>query len=206
MATKDKVWEIEVPEKRSGGGDYILPPEDNHPAVCVGVIDLGTQRQPKYQSAEMEDVHLIYLLWELVEIEGQPVLGRQFRASLHEKSGLRHFVNSWVGQQRDGEKFNVFSLAGKPCLLNVIHEVKEKGTFARIEGATPLPRIKGKPMELSAPSHEPVALTVEEFAEVPKWVPKTFGKYPGEMMVDSLELRGARARDDDRDEYVPDDD
>ncbi len=198
-----KIWEIEVPEKGSGGEDFVLPPVGNHPAVCVAVIDLGTQRRLKYQSQETEDVRMVYLCWELVDVEGSPVVGREFRVSLHEKSGLRHFVDSWTGAKKDGERFNIFTLSGKPCLLDIKHAESRDGTrtYSKIEGAAALPRVKGKLMEISPPTHEPVALKLAERDGLPNWVPYSFGKSIAKVMSDALELRG---KADDSDEYVPD--
>ena len=205
-----KTWDVPVPEKGSGGGDYVLPPEGNHAAVCVAVIDLGTQRQLKYQTktGEMEDVRKVYLVWELVDVEGNPLIGRDFKVSLHEKSGLRHFVDSWIGAQKDGSSYNLFALSGKPCLLNVKHhESREGKTFGRIEGATPLPKIKGKPMEISAPTHEAIALSIAERDQVRAWVPYLYGRSVKDWMSDAKECRRSQpAGKEGDDEYDPDDD
>jgi hypothetical protein len=203
--TATKTWDVEVPAKGTGGGDYDPPPEGNHPAVCVAVIDLGTQSRQKFNSQEREDVRMVYLVWELVDLDGTPLVGRDFRVSLHEKSGLRHFVDSWIGAQKDGQKFNLFALTGKHCLLNVKHKASKDGerTFARIEGATPLPRIKGKPWELPAPAHDPVALTVAEHAEVPAWVPHLYGRSLKEWLADARENR-RQSEGEGGDEYSPD--
>jgi hypothetical protein len=205
MTAATKTWDVEVPAKGTGGGDYDPPPEGNHPAVCVAVIDLGTQSRQKFNSQERENVRMVYLVWELVDLDGNPLVGRDFRVSLHEKSGLRHFVDSWIGAQKDGQKFNLFALAGKQCLLNVKHKASKDGerTFARIEGATPLPRLKGKPWELPAPAHDPVALTVVEHAELPAWVPHLYGRSLKEWLADARENR-RQPEGEDGDEYSPD--
>jgi hypothetical protein len=205
-----KTWEVDVvADTGKGGGDIPeAAPEGNWPAVCVAVIDLGTQNQKKYQSQEMEEVRKIFLVWELMDVEGSPLVHRDFRASMHEKAGLRNFLSTWIGPQANGTKFNFFALTGKQCLLNVTHTHSKDGekTWAFADKATPLPKIKGKPWELPAPSHDPVAIAVNEADQLPGWLPYLWGRPIKEWLAGAKENRRKPAgrRQQAADEYSPD--
>src|SRR5215471_4908565 len=187
-----KTWKVPA-RSGNGGGALEVPEEGNHTAVCVALIDLGHQLRRKYQSAEEEWQPMLYLAWELVDLDGRPLVGRDFKLSLHEKSGLRHFIEQWIGKLADGADFDLISLAGRACLLNVVHETEGERTFVRIEGASPLPKVKGKVVQCEAPSHEPCALTIEEHEQVPLWLPYLYGRSLREWRGTSRERRGKAA-------------
>jgi hypothetical protein len=208
MATK--TWEVDVVADKGAGGGNVpdAAPEGNWPAVCVAVIDLGTQSQRKYQSQEREDVRKILLIWELVDVEGNPLVDRDFRASMHEKAGIRQFLTSWIGPQKNGVKFDFFQLVGKTCLLNVTHSHSKDGerTYANADKATPLPAAYKKPGMMPAPTHEPIAIRVGEAHELPAWVPYHFGRPVKEWLASARENRRTTTGTSqaDGDEYSPD--
>ena len=181
---------FKVPARSSGDGQqYELPPADNHAAVCVAIVDLGHQLRRKYQSQEQEYQPLVYFCWELVDLPSRPLIGREFKVSMHEKAGLRHFVEQWSGKVQDGEDFDLFSLKGKPCFLNVIHEKKGEKTYARIESATPPPKVKNKRVEVEAPEHEPFTWAPDDgkLSDIPDWLPWLYGREIADWIKDSKE-------------------
>ena len=116
-----------VPDS-SGGGTPA--PEGNHLAVCVGVIDLGTQYSKFYDTWKPK----VMIQWELSDElmgDGRPfVISRRFTLSLHENAGLRKILNSWRGRPFTPEEaagFDIAKVLGKPGMVNVVHEPKEGG-------------------------------------------------------------------------------
>lgn len=202
-------WKVPARSGQGGNGEQRdIPEAGNHAAVCVAVIDLGHQLRRKFQSSEEEYQPLLYLCWELVGLDGRPLVGRDFKVSLHEKAGLRHFVEQWCGKLVDGADFDLCSLAGRPCLLNVLHDVKGDRTFARIEGASPLPKIGKKVVEVEAPEHDPIVALIDERKKLPDWLPWLYGRSLPEWLADSRERKGQprqqdREPGDEEEEEVP---
>ena len=93
-------------------------------AVCIGVIDLGTQ--PVEFEGEKKQQHKLIITFELSEQmgDGRPfVANREFTVSLHEKAGLRKFLAGWRGRDFNAEElagFDLKNLLGKGCLLSMI--------------------------------------------------------------------------------------
>lgn len=129
----------------AGSGTKFTPaPAGTHAAVCCDVRDLGVlsvewQGQTKKQ-------HKILVSWQIDEArdDGKPYLvSRRYTLSLHEKSGLRKDLESWRGRPfSEGElqQFDVETIMGKPCLLNVIHRTSGGDTYANVAGVMAMPK------------------------------------------------------------------
>lgn len=132
----------------NSGGQTV--PAGTHVARCYQIIHIGTILDT-YQGEEklVNKVRLVFELpLELADFgKGeQPFsIGRDFTLSMHEKSGLRAFVQGWLGKaMSDGEasKFDIATLLGREGMLNVMHRTANTGrTYADIKGASPL--VKG---------------------------------------------------------------
>lgn len=165
---------------KGGDGNYEKAPPGNHPAVCVGMIDLGTQLN-NYQGNEKYE-HRVYFVWELVgekNTEGKNfLLGIDLNISLSELAKLRKWIEARTGQQiPDGAEYDISAELGKPCLLNVIH----KNGYPKIDSLSSLP--KGMPTPVSTIT--PVALTLDEIkagATIPAWVPWSYGEPISEIV------------------------
>lgn len=125
--------------------NFIPAPAGVHAAVCVDEIDLGYVANRFYPDAD--DVLTVRLVWQIAEemSDGKPFLiKKEYRASLHEKAGLRKDLESWRGRPfTEAEKvgFDLENVVGMPCMLNIIHKTGSKGgTFANIAAVMPLPR------------------------------------------------------------------
>lgn len=129
------------------GGNFQPAPVGVHQAVCVDVIDLGVlettwQGQTKKQ-------HKVNLAWQINEDrdDGKPFLVfKRYTLSLHEKAGLRKDLESWRGRKftRDEEMgFDVETIIGANCLLNVTHNNVGDKTYANVVSIMPL--AKGMP-------------------------------------------------------------
>jgi hypothetical protein len=76
---------------------------------------------------------------------GKPfVVSRRFTISLHKKAALRAAIESWRGRAlteteiRDG--FDLESLIGSACSLNVVHVARDGATFANVSSIMRLPK------------------------------------------------------------------
>lgn len=132
----------------SGAGQTV--PAGTHVARCYQIIHIGTIVDT-YQGEE-KLVNKVRIVFELpLETADfgkgeQPFsIGRDFTLSMHEKSGLRAFVQGWLGKamsDAEANKFDIATLLGKECMLNVMHRTANTGrTYADIKGASPL--VKG---------------------------------------------------------------
>ena len=136
-------------QTNNGGGGQTVP-AGTHVARCYQIIHIGTILDT-YQGEEklVNKVRLVFELpLELADFgKGeQPFsIGRDFTLSMHEKSGLRAFVQGWLGKaftDAEASKFDIATLLGKEGMVNVMHRTANTGrTYADIKGASPL--VKG---------------------------------------------------------------
>lgn len=164
---------------KESGTDYPVLPVGNYPAVCYAVWDLGLQ-QGSYQGKPTV-THKIIIAWEVSEkmetadkYNGKRyVVTKWYTLSLGKKSNLRPDLESWRGKEFTAEEcksFDVETLIGTNCLLNIIHD--EKGR-AKVSSIAPL--LKGIPLMMpenktAAPAWVikfiEKALTMEQASEV----------------------------------------
>jgi hypothetical protein len=118
-----------------------------HQGVCVDVVDLGILEVTYAGVAKKQ--HKINVAWQISELrdDGKPFLVfKRYTLSLHEKAGLRKDLEAWRGRKftRDEEMgFDVESIIGANCLLNVTHTEKAGKVYANVASVTPL--MKGMP-------------------------------------------------------------
>lgn len=134
---------------KAGGKDYELVPAGLHHARCFAVIDMGvhdTGFQDEYgvdQTAMKVQFSFELLGEETLRDDGKPhVISAEFTNSLHEKSKLRPFLESWRGKPFTPEELDGFELAnvlGKYCTIQIMHGTSKKGKdFAYVNNALPL--------------------------------------------------------------------
>ena len=148
--------------KDSGGGDYTPPPQGTHPAVCIAVIDLGTQYSELYQKSQQK----VLLGWELdadpPRADGAAhTAWKRFTLSLHQKAGLRAALEAWRGRNFTAEElagFDLANIAGKGCLITITHVEREGKKYANVAGISALP----KGLTAPAASKEPTIFRVDE--------------------------------------------
>jgi hypothetical protein len=164
--------------------DFEMVPAGNHIAICTGVIDLGIQPG---SGMYPDPKHQVYIRFELptetisYEKDGQQVtgpmsVGRTLTASMSEKANLRKLIESWFGKKFPTDDvaadFDVKTLLGRKCLLNVTHTEKGQKVYANIANATPIP----KGMSADYPQHNPsvyFSLASSDQAvydKLPKWI------------------------------------
>jgi hypothetical protein len=148
----------------TANSNYQLPPEGIWPARCVWIIDLGTQRTEF--NGKSKNLKKVRLYWELPEQtsvfdeekgEEPFFVSKDYTATIGERSNLRHDIESWRGKGFTGseaESFELATLLGKPCMINLIHEVSKKGRkYSKIIGLTPLPKGLHAPAQISPTLH-----------------------------------------------------
>lgn len=182
--------------------DWELPPAGNLPAVCVGLIDLGTQ-QDAYLGKPRE-VHQLVIVWELTGMNssktGKPhVVCQKFTASLGRKATLRRTLESWRGMPiRDDEEFDLYKIVGAPCLLQISHDVTSSGSeIYSIDAATAIPRGMARPV----PTYPLVRYRITDGANgalhnavlTHEWLPLCYGKKIGDLIQGCVEFRGKPA-------------
>lgn len=134
-----------------GESNYIksIAPEGMHVARIYQIIDLGTTEQGgNYPGKKRKVQFLLELPMELAifnpEKGEQPYyLRKGYTLSMNSKAILRKDVESLLGKKmtdEDASKFNVFSLLGAPCMVQVVHAVKGENTYANINNMTPMPK------------------------------------------------------------------
>lgn len=178
---------------KSSGGNFECCPAGTHPAVLIGIIDLGTQNE-KFAGKEAKDVHKIFLMWEIPwekTAEGQShIIGREYTYSLHEMAGLRKMIESWRGKPlNEGEEFDLSKLLGKPCLLTVTTEDKNGKTFAKLNSVSNL--IKGMAPPVATVPVISFNLSEDHPSKFPAfdWLPWSYGSKLVDIVALSPEWR-----------------
>lgn len=163
------------------GVDFTPIEPGMYAAVCIGVIDLGTQHSEKYGPSSK-----VLLQFEIPEekviIEGveQPrTLSKIYTASLGKKANLRRDLDSWRGRAFTKEELNGWDLTnvlGAPCMLNIVHQERGDRVYANIANISPLP--KNYPPPVSGTPHTTFLLMENQPIpeHLPDWVKNMIGE------------------------------
>lgn len=145
-------------QTNNGGGGQTVP-AGTHVARCYQIIHIGTILDT-FQGEEklVNKVRLVFELpLELADFgKGeQPFsIGRDFTLSMHEKSGLRAFVQGWLGKafsDAEANKFDTATLLGKEAMISVMHRSANNGrVYADLKGASPLAKGMTCPPQVNA--------------------------------------------------------
>jgi len=141
----------------SAGGDFSPAPEGTHRGVCVQVVDLGTQDT---NFGDKRQIRLAFEIDERMEDERPFLIGKTYTLSLNEKANLRRDLESWRGTKlHEGEAFDLSTIAGKPCMVSVVHSQSAANgkTYANIASVLKMP----KGMEPLTPEGKVVVLDLD---------------------------------------------
>lgn len=162
--------------------DYKPIDSGTYVARCFSMVHIGTIEQ-EFQG-EKKDSNKVRITWELptetkVFKEGEEpkvlTIGKEFTLSLHEKSNLRKFLESWRGKgftEEEAKKFDITKLLGVPCMLSIIHKTNKQGKlYAEISSISTLPKSLACPEQVN-PNFE---FSLENFDEdkfnsLPDWL------------------------------------
>lgn len=118
------------------GADFEQPPTGSHSAVCVRVVDMGTQDT---NFGPKRKIHIGF------EIDERRQDGQRFMAfyhanlSLHQKSNLRGMLESWRGRAyQESDDIDLAALIGAPAMLTLVES--ENGEYVNIGAVSPLPK------------------------------------------------------------------
>lgn len=165
--------------KANSGGGSVTPAGD-HPAICISVIDLGVQKTINGNKP------LLMLTWELPgqlvtfkDDDGKEqtkprVISRRFTKSMHEKATLRKAIERMRGAKftdAQASDFDLSTLPGKACMLEVVHNVKGDKTYANIELFS---RYKGEALKQTHASwvYDMSAPNDQLYQQFPPWLQK----------------------------------
>lgn len=139
--------------KDTGGGDFEQPPVGTHLAICVKIIDIGTQKGEYQGKATFK--RQVIIGWELPnelmtegDYAGKPFsVSKFYTASLGEKANLRKDLANWRGRdftEQELSGFEAKNILGKPCMLSLTLNDKQKvrvtGVMAPPKGTTVPPQ------------------------------------------------------------------
>jgi len=122
-------------------------------------MDIGSYEAvfTHYEEDEMEHGPVYKLYFEITndeEYQGKE-LSRLVSQKFNPKSNLFQTVQGLLGRPiRPGEVIDLDELIGRPCVLNIGHNVKERGTFEQIDGVNPARKKKAKAKPEPEPEKE----------------------------------------------------
>lgn len=163
----------------SGNGQFSeQPPAGNHPAVLIGLIDLGTQ-ESSFQG-KVEWKRQVMLVWELTteKLSGMKdanhVIANRYTFSLNAKATLRKLLEDWRGKRYgEDEEVDIAAVLGKPCLLGIKHAQSGDRTFANVAGVQAVP----KGLTVPPAQRKPVEWQVGyDLDQLPDWLPYLYGE------------------------------
>lgn len=161
-----------------GDGQRFDPiPEDIYHGICVGVVDLGTHLNEKFNKRERK----VLITWELpdqrlvIEKEGEEKdlprwASEKYTLSLGEKANLRKMMQSWRGKvftPKELEGFNLQKLIKVNCLVQIMHNTKDEKTYANVNTVLPL-----KNAEKREPENPTMFFSFEEGGDLPEGIPE----------------------------------
>lgn len=165
-----------------GDGNYTnkIAPVGMHLARIYQIIDLGTTEQGGQFAGKKRKVQILFELPLETAIFNpekgeQPYYARNmYTLSMNEKSTLRKDVHSIEGRiltEEEAKKYNVFSLLGRECMVNIIHKPSGDRVFANIQTITPLPKGMVCPPAVNPPLvFSTQAPDMEAFRSLPEFV------------------------------------
>lgn len=146
-----KAWE-------TSGSTFEAAPVGVHDAICIKVVDLGTQEGSYNGEPTIKRQNLI--IWELpdeLREDGQPfTISKFYTASIGEKSNLYKDLTSWLGKPPTAP-FDPKTILGKGCQL-IITEKNDKHVVSTVAGLK-------KGAKVPDPVNELVHFTLDEFDE-----------------------------------------
>ncbi len=161
--------------KKPEGADIEPIEAGPHQAICIRYYDLGTH----YRELFDKSARRVMIMWEIpdsrIEIEGEDLpraISREYTLSLHKKATLRADLESWRGKtfsDLELEGFNLDKILGTNCMVNIIHKITDKATYANVAGVMPLM----KNMKKRQPENPLVSFSFDDAEiEIPKDTPQ----------------------------------
>ena len=180
-----------MPATKGGGGGEKAP-VGNHIAVCVAIVDMGTQKSDYQGQARW--ARRAYFAWELVNEPNSAyksgrnhVIGIDLNVSLNEKAKLRKFIEARVGKAiPEGVEYDISQELGKPCMLNVVDNGKG---YPNVDNVSGIP----KGFTVAKPFFEPFLFSLDDVENgnvptFPDWLPWLYGEKLADVVAQCREL------------------
>lgn len=125
---------------------YTPHPEGPFAARCVDVINLGERLQSHNNEVFIRPKMALVFRTGQKRDDGEFFeISCEFTVSLHEKAGLRAFMESWRGKDYTPEeiaaKIDFAKMEGAKALINVVHGQSKAGrTYGKIKSVMRLPQ------------------------------------------------------------------
>lgn len=169
--------------KDTGGSGFEQLAPGAYVARCVSVIDLGVQQTPfggkekVYVGFEVPGERVAWNDKNGKENEGPALIGSRYTNSIHEKSILGQHLLGWRGvpfTEEERQGFDLFSILGAPCLINVVHKQTDNKSYANIQSIMRLPQgMQCPPAETELLAYSPMdENTAGNFDKLPEWSQK----------------------------------
>ena len=115
-----------------------------HQGICVDVVDMGILEVT--YAGQTKKQHKVRLVWQIEETmeDGKPyIVQKRYTLSLNEKATLRKELESWRGRPFTDDElhnggFDVETVIGANCLLNVMQVQKNGETYANVTAVMPV--------------------------------------------------------------------
>ena len=161
----------------SNSNDFEPTKAGLHPAVCYGLIDVGTHEESFQGEPKLR--RIVFILFELptltLEIDGVTKprgINQKYTMSMHKKANLRRDIESWRGKpflEHEAQSgFELKSILGANCQLNVIHNISGDKTYANISSIVPL----GHGMKKHDNFNELICYEISDGVPIPDGVPR----------------------------------
>lgn len=166
--------------------DFEIHPAGVYAARCTRLIDLGTQDSEYMgQKKRAKKVMVAFETTQLMtegDFAGQPFLvSNRYTASLHENAALRKALKSWRGRDFTAvelDRFDMKTILGKPCMLNVVHNIEGEKTYANIDSIMPLPAGMPPPKAAVTIHFDVDEPDMEVFGKLSKGMQETISRSP----------------------------
>jgi hypothetical protein len=176
---------MKAPVNSGSSANKQIAPEGTHVARCYQIIDKGTTFDEKWQNRKRKIQFMFELPMELAvfnEEKGeQPFYVKTvFNLSMGEKASLRKFIESWFGKKmtdKQAADFEIFTLIGAACMINVVHNGKEDRTYANIMSISPMPKGMQCPPAVNMPMcYDTTAHDEQVFIMLPEFMQEDIKK------------------------------
>ena len=169
--------------KENGGTSIPNLPDGVYTAISSMLIDLGVQRNEKFDKDQRKFILIWNVMGETVKIgdlELPRTINKEYGFSLNEKSNLRKDLESWRGQAFTEEELRGFYLSNilnKGCQLQIINKESNGKQYNNIAGIMAL--AKGMQVEQLP---ETIVFDMEEqeswnnYHKVPGWIKEKIKK------------------------------
>ena len=169
--------------KENGGTSIPNLADGVYTAISSMLIDLGVQRNEKFDKDQRKFILIWNIVGEIVKIgdlEVPRTISKEYGFSLNEKSNLRKDLEAWRGQAFTEEELRGFYLSNilnKGCQLQIINKESNGKSYNNIAGIMAL--AKGMQVEQL---EETLVFDMEEqeswnnYHKVPGWIKEKIKK------------------------------